>query len=89
MEAAGDENAIDLFHGYTYSGHPLAVAAGQGTLALYEEEGLMEDRDDLIAYFEEAVHSLRDHPHVKDIRNIGFMGAVEPGADCRQADAFG
>ena len=77
LEAAGDENAIDLFHGYTYSGHPLAVAAGQGTLALYEEEGLMEGRDDLIAYFEEAVHSLRDHPHVKDIRNIGFMGAVE------------
>jgi len=69
--------AIDLFHGYTYSGHPLAVAAGKATLALYEEEGLMQRGDDMVQYFEDAVHSLRDSPNVKDIRNIGFMAAVE------------
>jgi beta-alanine--pyruvate transaminase len=76
---AAQEKEIDFFHGYTYSGHPLSVAAGRGALNLYEEEGLMEriDSEGLSAYFEEAIHSLRDCPNVKDIRNIGFMGAVE------------
>ena len=76
LDAASDI-AIDLFHGYTYSGHPLAVAAGKATLALYEEEGLMQRGDEMVQYFEDAVHSLRDVSLVKDIRNIGFMAAVE------------
>ena len=76
---AADGGNIDFFHGYTYSGHPLSVAAGMGTLSLYEEEGLMEriEREKLADYFAEGLHSLRDAPNVKDIRNIGFMGAVE------------
>ena len=83
LDAADGKN-IDFFHGYTYSGHPLSVAAGMGTLSLYEEEGLMEriEREKLASYFEEGLHSLRDMPNVKDIRNIGFMGALElePGS---------
>lgn len=76
---AADELNIDFFHGYTYSGHPLSVAAGMGTLDVYENEKLMTRIGDekLDAYFEEALHSLRGLPNVKDIRNIGFMGAVE------------
>lgn len=77
MDAVASDIAIDLFHGYTYSGHPLAVAAGKATLALYEDEGLLERGDEMTQYFEDAVHSLRDFPHVIDVRNIGFMAAVE------------
>ena len=78
LDAAGDID-IDFFHGYTYSGHPLSVAAGTGALDVYEGENLMTRiRDEkLDAYFEDALHSLRDLPNVRDIRNIGFMGAVE------------
>ena len=78
LESANDI-AIDLFHGYTYSGHPLSVAASMGTLDLYEQEGLMEriETENLSSYFEEGLHSLRDLPNVKDIRNVGFMGAIE------------
>ncbi len=75
--AAAGENAIDLFHGYTYSGHPLAMAAGLATMDVYEEEGIFENNDDMIASFEAGVHSLKDLPYVKDVRNLGFMGAVE------------
>ena len=72
------EYQIDLFHGYTYSGHPLSVAAGVGTLNLYEEEGLMERiSGELEKYFEDGLHAMRDLPGVVDIRNLGFMGAVE------------
>ena len=76
---AADEQAIDFFHGYTYSGHPLSVAAALGTLSLYETEGLMERivQEKLDDYFADGLHSLRDCPNVRDIRNIGFMGAVE------------
>ncbi|MGI9306351.1 MAG: aspartate aminotransferase family protein [Gammaproteobacteria bacterium] len=78
-ESSRGDGDIDFFHGYTYSGHPLSVAAGEGTLNVYEEEGLMEriGREKLAEYFAEGLHSLRDSPNVKDIRNIGFMGAVE------------
>lgn len=78
VEAAGDID-IDFFHGYTYSGHPLSVAAGMGTLDVYESEGLMTRAiDDGIAdYFAEGLHSLRELPGVVDIRNFGLMGAVE------------
>jgi beta-alanine--pyruvate transaminase len=75
---------IELFHGYTYSGHPLACAAGIGTLDTYEEEGLLERASSLEKYWEDAIHSCRDAPNVIDIRNIGLMGAIEfapkPGA---------
>ncbi|MGQ0654076.1 MAG: aspartate aminotransferase family protein [Betaproteobacteria bacterium] len=70
-------DGIELFHGYTYSGHPLACAAGIATLETYEEEGLLERAQQLEKTWEEAVHALRGAPHVIDIRNIGLMAAVE------------
>jgi beta-alanine--pyruvate transaminase len=73
---------IELFHGYTYSGHPLACAAGLAALEIYEEEELFGDR--LAGYFEDGVHALKGLPHVVDCRNLGLIGAVElasrPGA---------
>ncbi|QQA42380.1 aminotransferase class III-fold pyridoxal phosphate-dependent enzyme [Pelagovum pacificum] len=68
---------IELFHGYTYSGHPGACAAGLAALSIYREEGLMDRAAELAPYFQEALHSLADHALVKDIRSIGMMGAVE------------
>jgi beta-alanine--pyruvate transaminase len=73
----GPPTAIELFHGYTYSGHPLACAAALATLDIYLGEGLFERAGALAPYWEEAVHSLKDKPHVVDIRNIGLVGAVE------------
>lgn len=88
LESASD-SAIDLFHGYTYSGHPLAVAAGIATLELYDKEGLMHLGDDMVKYFEDAVHSFQGQPNVIDTRNIGFMGAIDlaplPGAPGKRA----
>lgn len=76
-------DGVELFHGYTYSGHPLATAAGEATLALYHEEQLFAHAANLAGYFEEAAHSLRELPNVIDIRNIGLMAAIElaPRAD--------
>jgi beta-alanine--pyruvate transaminase len=74
---AGPENLIELFHGYTYSGNPIAAAAGLATLETYREEGLFERAAALAPAWEEALHSLKDCPHVIDIRNIGLIGAVE------------
>ncbi|MEO8444389.1 MAG: aminotransferase class III-fold pyridoxal phosphate-dependent enzyme, partial [Gammaproteobacteria bacterium] len=71
------EQAIEFFHGYTYSGHPLACAAGLAALAVYREEGLFERAAALAPAFADALHSLKGAPHVIDIRNIGLMGAVE------------
>ncbi|UWM84513.1 MULTISPECIES: aspartate aminotransferase family protein [Rhizobium] len=73
----GPDNAIELFHGYTYSGHPVACAAGLATLEIYEEEGLLTRAADLAEYWQEALHSLKGLPHVVDIRNLGLVGAVE------------
>ncbi len=73
----GPENAIELFHGYTYSGHPVACAAGIATLEIYEEEGLLTRAASLADHWQEALHSLKSHPHVVDIRNLGLVGAVE------------
>jgi beta-alanine--pyruvate transaminase len=73
----GPEHLIEFFHGYTYSAHPLACAAALGTLDTYADEGLLTRAKTLEGYFAEAVHSLRDEPHVIDIRNIGLVGAVE------------
>jgi beta-alanine--pyruvate transaminase len=68
---------IELFHGYTYSGHPLACAAGIATLDVYEEEGLLTRAAGLAKYWEDAVHGLKGAPHVIDIRNCGLMAAIE------------
>jgi beta-alanine--pyruvate transaminase len=93
MNAATEPNAIEFFHGYTYSGHPLACAAGLATMDLYRDEGLFERAASLRPYFEDAVHSLRDANHVTDIRNIGIMGGIDlepiPGKPTARAfDAF-
>ena len=73
----GPEWMIDLFHGYTYSGHPVACAAAIGTLDTYAEEGLLTRAAELAPYWEERVHALKGLPHVIDVRNIGLIGAVE------------
>jgi beta-alanine--pyruvate transaminase len=83
------ETPIELFHGYTYTGHPLASAAGIATLETYEEEGLFARGAALAPYWQEALHSLRDAKHVIDIRNIGLIGGIElesrPGAPTARA----
>ena len=68
---------IEFFHGYTYSGHPLAAAAGLATLNVYESEGLFQRAIDMAPYWEEAVHGLKGLPHVIDIRNLGMVAAIE------------
>jgi beta-alanine--pyruvate transaminase len=73
----GPEAIIELFHGYTYSGHPVACAAGLATLDIYEREGLLTRVGTIAGKWADALHSLRDLPNVIDIRNIGLMGAVE------------
>jgi beta-alanine--pyruvate transaminase len=70
-------DGIELFHGYTYSGHPLACAAGLGTLDTYEDEGLLTRAASLESHWENAIHALKGARHVVDIRNLGLMGAVE------------
>jgi len=72
-------DGIELFHGYTYSGHPLACAAGIGALDTYEEEGLLERAGSLEKYWENAIHALKGERNVIDIRNYGLMGAIELG----------
>jgi beta-alanine--pyruvate transaminase len=73
----GPEHVIELFHGYTYSGHPLACAAGLAALDLYDHERLFEQAAKIEPIWQEAVHSLRDHPHVIDIRDFGLVAAIE------------
>ncbi len=68
---------IEFFHGYTYSGHPLAAAAALATLDVYRDDGLFERADALSPLWEDAVHSLRGSPHVIDIRNLGLVAAIE------------
>jgi len=68
---------IEFFHGYTYSGHPLAAAAGLATLDVYETEGLFQRASDMAPYWEDAVHGLKGLPNVIDIRNLGMVAAVE------------
>ena len=73
----GPEHMIELFHGYTYSGNPIACAAALGTLDTYKEEALLTRGAELAPYWEDALHSLKGEPHVIDIRNIGLIGAIE------------
>jgi len=70
-------DGIELFHGYTYSGHPLACAAGLGTLETFEEEGLFERAASLDQYWQDAAHALKDARHVVDIRNLGLVAGIE------------
>lgn len=73
----GPEHLIEFAHGYTYSGNPIASAAGLATLETYKEEGLLERGPEISGYWEDALHSLKGEPHVIDIRNIGLVGAIE------------
>ncbi|MBW3096167.1 aspartate aminotransferase family protein [Pseudohoeflea coraliihabitans] len=73
----GPENLIEFFHGYTYSGNPLAAAAALATLETYKEEQLFERANELAPYWQDALHSLKDCRNVIDIRNIGLVGAIE------------
>ena len=88
--ASGPDSAIELFHGYTYSGHPVAAAAGLATLQVYEEEATFAHTRKLESTFESALHSLKGEPHVVDIRNFGLMGGVElaPRKDAVGARGF-
>ncbi|KUR72639.1 beta alanine--pyruvate aminotransferase [Novosphingobium fuchskuhlense] len=89
----GPENLIELFHGYTYSGHPVACAAGLATLDIYAREGLLTRGAALSGTWADILHGLRDAPHVIDVRTIGLVGGIElasregaPGA--RAYDVF-
>jgi beta-alanine--pyruvate transaminase len=73
----GPEQAIELFHGYTYSAHPLACAAGIATLGIYERDGLLTRAAELSSYWENAAHSLKGLPHVIDVRNYGLIAGIE------------
>jgi beta-alanine--pyruvate transaminase len=73
----GPEHLIEFFHGYTYSAHPLACAAGLATLDTYIEDGLLTRAQSLEGYFADALHSLRGEPNVIDVRNIGLVGGIE------------
>ncbi len=89
----GPENLIELFHGYTYSGHPLAAAAGLATLAIHRDEDLAGRAHDLAGYWQDALHGLKGRRHVIDVRNLGLIGGVEleprPGAPTARAfEAF-
>ena len=85
----GPDHLIEFFHGYTYSAHPLACAAGIATLDTYAEDGLFERAAGLQAHFAQAVHSLRGEPNVIDIRNLGLVGGIElaplPGQPAKRA----
>jgi beta-alanine--pyruvate transaminase len=73
----GPEQSIELFHGYTYSAHPLACAAGLATLGIYQREGLLTRAAELGRYWEDAAHSLEGLPHVIDVRNCGLIAGIE------------
>jgi len=77
MHPSGPEHLIELFHGYTYSGHPVACAAALAALTIYEEEALFTRGAELAQYWEGGAHALRGLPNVIDIRNIGLVAAVE------------
>ena len=73
----GADTPIELFHGYTYSGHPLACAAGIATLDVFAEEGLFARAASLSGYWQDAMHSLKDARHVIDVRNLGLIAGIE------------
>jgi beta-alanine--pyruvate transaminase len=73
----GPENVIELFHGYTYSGHPVACAAALAALDIYTGDGLFDKANLLGDYWQEAAHSLGDLPSVIDVRNYGLVAGIE------------
>jgi beta-alanine--pyruvate transaminase len=84
---------IELFHGYTYSGHPLACAAALATLDVFAEQKVLDNARGLAGYWEDAVHSLKGLPHVIDLRNVGLIAGIELAsisgkAGARAMDAF-
>jgi beta-alanine--pyruvate transaminase len=85
----GPEGAIEFFHGYTYSGHPLACAAGLATLDVYEQTQAFANAAALAPVWEDALHALRDRRNVIDIRNIGLVGGVELSSRDGQPGARG
>jgi beta-alanine--pyruvate transaminase len=85
-------DGIELFHGYTYSGHPLACAAGLATLEIFEEQQVLQNAQGMADYWADAVHSLKGLPHVIDLRSIGLIAGIElasipgkPGARAYEA----
>ena len=75
------DSVIELFHGYTYSGHPVAAAAGLATLEVYENENLFDRALIMEPIFEENLHSLKGEKFIIDIRNLGLMGAIHFGSE--------
>ncbi|PCI64621.1 MAG: aspartate aminotransferase family protein [Kordiimonadales bacterium] len=73
----GPENMVEFFHGYTFSGNPMACAAALATLDTHEEEGLLTRGAELSDYWQDAAHSLADLPHVIDVRNMGLIAGIE------------
>jgi beta-alanine--pyruvate transaminase len=73
----GPEHMVELFHGYTYSGHPLAAAAALATLDIYKDEGLFERAQKLEAPFADAMMSLKGQPNVADIRTVGLLCGID------------
>lgn len=73
----GPESAIELFHGYTYSGHPVACAAGLATLDVYQKEGLLTRAAELSQHWEAAIHALKGRKNIIDIRTIGLVAGIE------------
>jgi beta-alanine--pyruvate transaminase len=86
----GPPETIEFFHGYTYSGHPVACAAALATLDVYAREGLLTRAAALEEHWANALHAVRDAPHVTDIRNLGLMGAIDlqPRPDAPGARAY-
>ena len=74
---ASPENAIEFFHGYTYSAHPAACAAGIATMDIFEKEGLFDRASEMAPYFKDAMMSLADHELTADIRTVGMMSGLE------------
>src|SRR3546814_9703626 len=77
----GPEGAIELFHGYTYSGHQAGCAAGLAALDIYEREGLLTRGAELASYWRDAIETLKDAAHVIDIRTIGLVRSEEHTAE--------
>jgi beta-alanine--pyruvate transaminase len=81
MANSGGEHVIELFHGHTYSGHPIACAAGLATLDIYRDEGLFERAKKMEKVLEDAVHTLKGAPLIADIRNVGMAAGIEIESD--------
>jgi beta-alanine--pyruvate transaminase len=85
----GPEHLIEFFHGYTYSAHPLACAAGLATLETYADQGLLTRAQEMAGTFADALHSFKGLPNVIDVRNFGLVGGIElaplPGEPAKRA----